>query len=53
MDGEETRLVSIPLDDIQPSPENEEIYRPVLESDPEIIDLAVSIQQNGIQEPLF
>lgn len=37
---------------IHPSPENEKIYRPVDSSDPDIIELAKSIQKHGIREPL-
>jgi len=34
------------------SPENEQLYRPVLSSDPEVIELAASIAEHGIREPL-
>jgi len=44
--------VSISIDLIQPSPENERLYRPVLPSDPEIRDLAKSILEHGIREPI-
>jgi hypothetical protein len=37
---------------IQPSPENDSIYRPVDPSDPEIVALAKSIGERGILEPL-
>jgi hypothetical protein len=46
------RLVRLSLDSIQPSPENNLIYRPVLASDPEIRELARSIQKHGLQEPI-
>ncbi len=41
------------IDDIRPSPENDELYRPIDETDPEIIALAKSIEKNGLQEPLL
>jgi hypothetical protein len=37
---------------LHPSPENETVYRPVSPDDPDIIALAKSIRQHGIQEPL-
>ena len=48
----EFKLVSIRVDEIMPSPENLDIYRPVVETDPEIVALADSIRAHGIQEPL-
>ncbi len=47
------RVSDLPLDDIRPSPENDQLYRPVEESDPEIVKLADSIGRHGIQEPLL
>ena len=41
------------LSEIRPSPENDQLYRPVDPSDPEIIALADSIRRLGILEPLF
>ncbi len=41
------------IDAIQPSPENDQLYHPVNESDPEIISLSESIKRNGVQEPLL
>jgi hypothetical protein len=38
--------------DLHPSPENDKLYRPVDEEDPEIVALANSISENGILEPL-
>ncbi len=52
MPKQEFKHVSIPLDDIQPSPENTSLYRPILEDDPEVIALADSIRQHGVREPL-
>jgi hypothetical protein len=40
------------LSEIHPSPENDELYSPVRDDDPEIIALAESIRKYGIQEPL-
>jgi hypothetical protein len=38
--------------DIRPSPENEQLYRPVLPTDPEVQSLAQSIREHGVKEPL-
>jgi hypothetical protein len=40
------------INSIQPSPENDRIYKPVDLDDPSIQALADSISENGIQEPL-
>lgn len=40
------------LHSIQPSPENDKLYRPVNQDDPEIIELANSIQKHGLREPI-
>jgi hypothetical protein len=45
-------LVSLSLSSIHPAPENELIYRPVSPDDPEIHELAVSIRDHGLQQPL-
>lgn len=37
---------------ILPSPENEQLYRPVTPDDPEVIALADSIRERGVLEPL-
>jgi hypothetical protein len=42
----------IPISEIRPSPENEKLYRPVRTDDPEIIELADSIKERGVLEPL-
>jgi ParB-like chromosome segregation protein Spo0J len=42
----------VPLLKLCPSPENEELYRPVQDDDPEVIALAESIRERGLQEPL-
>ncbi len=41
------------ISDIHPSPENDQLYRPVDSADPEIIALADSIGEHGILEPLI
>lgn len=46
------RFSNIRLSDIRPSPENDRLYRPVTTDDPEIGELAVSIQRDGVLEPL-
>ncbi|MDA7980941.1 MAG: ParB N-terminal domain-containing protein [Pirellulales bacterium] len=46
------RIREFSITEIKPSPENDFIYRPVSESDPEIIALAKSIETHGIREPL-
>jgi hypothetical protein len=43
----------VPLSDIYPSPENDNLYRPVDPDDPEIIALAESIRQHGMLEPVI
>lgn len=47
------RVLDLPLDQVHPSPENDQLYRPVDPEDPEILKLAQSIQAHGIQEPLL
>ena len=43
---------TISIDSIRPSPENGQLYRPVVADDPEIVKLAESIRSDGIREPL-
>jgi hypothetical protein len=50
--GPETRPVWVSALDIQPSPENELIYRPVSPHDPGIQELAQSIRKHGLKEPI-
>jgi len=45
--------ISIPLDKLRPSPENEELYRPVDPADSEIVALTQSIAAHGVQQPLI
>src|SRR5215510_5488642 len=40
------------VSEIRPSPDNELVYRPLSESDPDIVRLAESIKKHGIIEPL-
>lgn len=40
------------LDELRPAPENDELYRPVLATDPEILRLAESVRERGLLEPL-
>ena len=40
------------LTEIRPSPVNEKLYRPISDSDPEILELARSIQERGLLEPI-
>jgi ParB-like chromosome segregation protein Spo0J len=42
-----------PLAKISPAPENDDIYRPIALDSPEIADLARSIEEHGVQEPLL
>jgi hypothetical protein len=49
---QEFKQVSIRLDKIKASPENMKLYRPILADDPELIALADSIREHGVQEPL-
>jgi len=37
---------------IRPSPENAQLYRPVDPDDPDVLALAESVREHGIQEPL-
>jgi hypothetical protein len=45
-------VFQVPTLSVYPSPENDDLYRPVDPADPEIIALASSISENGILEPL-
>lgn len=46
------RISQRALTDIRPSPENDRLYSPVREDDPAIQQLADSIRQHGVKEPL-
>jgi hypothetical protein len=41
-----------PLDSIRPAPENNHVYQPISREDPGIFELARSIKEIGIQEPI-
>jgi hypothetical protein len=43
----------IPVEELRPSSENAQLYRPVDPGDPEIIELARSVKAHGVQEPLI
>jgi hypothetical protein len=43
----------IPVAKLRPSPENKRLYRPVDRADPEIVALARSVKNHGVQEPLI
>ncbi len=45
-------VVLIDIDDLNPSPENEDIYRRISVEDPAIIELAASIEKDGVLQPL-
>ena len=40
------------IDSLRPSPENDTLYRPVLETDPAIVALAEDIKRNGVLDPI-
>ena len=42
----------ISISEVKPSPDNDKLYKPVREMDPEIIELAKSIRLHGIIEPM-
>ena len=46
------RVSTLPLADLKPSPENAELYRPVLGTDPKVIALAASIRKHYVRQPL-
>jgi hypothetical protein len=47
-----SKLGLVPVSEIAPSPQNEQLYRPVTNDDPEIQHLAESIREFGVREPL-
>jgi hypothetical protein len=52
----ELGLVSIrliPVEELRPSPENDQLYRPVDPADPEFLGLVRSVKAHGVQEPLI
>src|SRR5262249_2013810 len=50
--GTKDGLVRLPLDEIQPAPENDLVYRPIRLDDPDIQELARSIKKHGLREPI-
>jgi hypothetical protein len=42
----------LPLSSIRPSPENDQLYRPVSPKDPDVLALAESVKAQGVLEPL-
>ena len=48
----QVRFRKIPIRKLTPSPENDQLYRPVDPSDPDIAELADSIAEIGVREPL-
>ena len=51
-DVHDSEIIVVPLSSITPSPLNNKLYRPVDPGDPEIIALARSIAQIGLQEAI-
>src|SRR4051812_2321006 len=45
-------IFPMPLAAIRPSSLNDQLYRPVSPTDPEVIALAESIRRHGVREPL-
>lgn len=41
------------LDSIKPAPENDNVYKPIAWDNPEIHELARSIKEHGVQEPIL
>jgi len=46
------KIETIQLALLRPAPENQDIYRAISETDPDVIALADSIRENGVLEPL-
>lgn len=46
------RVLQVPLEWLKPSPENEQLYRPVVRTDPAIIALANSMRHEGVLDTL-
>jgi hypothetical protein len=44
---------TVPIWKIHPAPENDDVYGVISPNDPEVIQLAKSIKQNGLQEPIL
>lgn len=50
---QQTSITSVEIDKIKPSPENDDIYGAIDPQDPELVNLAVSISEKGILEPIL
>lgn len=46
------RVLHVPVAQLHPSPENDLLYKPVRDDDPETVALAESIRRDGVLEPL-
>lgn len=46
------QIYNVPIEDAVPSPENDLLYRPILDDDPEVVRLARSIEKHGVLEAL-
>src|SRR5262249_25023637 len=54
--GQQPELVLVQvrsLESIIPAPENDDVYKAIAWDDPEIVELARSIKEHGVQEPLL
>ena len=51
-DGGHPKIVLVAIGDIRPAPENDQLYRPVLATDPAIVALSESIKTNRLREPI-
>ncbi|MDA1164260.1 MAG: ParB N-terminal domain-containing protein [Planctomycetota bacterium] len=47
-----SKVSHVRLSDIKPSPENDQLYRPIDPDEPGIVELARSIMQHGVREPI-
>src|SRR5262245_57382489 len=52
VENEPARIVQLRVDLLKPSPENDQLYRPVTANDPETRKLAASIREFGLKEPI-
>ena len=54
--GQQPKLVLVPvwsIDSVKPAPENDDVYKAIAWNDPEVHELARSIKEHGVQEPLL
>lgn len=47
------KIISRKLSDIQPSPENDKLYRPIDKNDPDFKSFVETVRKNGITDPLI